>query len=79
MLLSCLIRKKGCNVEVDPPLQHSKSTSFNKHTFGCTQYVMDTYGNNVKKLGKELEQPKPKRQPKREGQLDFKRRLEPKR
>ena len=35
MHLSYLIRKVGCNVEVDLFLQQSKYTSFDKHTFRC--------------------------------------------
>ena len=35
MNLSYLIKWKRCNVEVDPPLQQSKYTLFDKHTFRC--------------------------------------------
>ena len=59
MHLSYLIGKVGCNVEVGPHLQQSKYTSFDKHTFGHMQYIMDAHDNYVKKLGKE-----PKRQSK---------------
>ena len=62
MHLSYLIRKVGCKVEVDLPLQQSKYTSFDKHTLGHMQYIMNGHGNYEKKLGRALEQPKPKRQ-----------------
>ena len=58
--LSYLIRKIGCNVYVDPSFHQSKYSSFNKHAFGCIQYIKDAQGNYVKKSGKELEQPKPR-------------------
>ena len=48
----------GYNVDVDPPLYQSKYTSFDKHTSGRMQYIRNTQGNYVKKLGKETEQPK---------------------
>ena len=55
MHLSYLIQKMGCNVEIDPSFHQSKYTSFDKHTFGCMQYIEDAQGNYVKKSGKELE------------------------
>ena len=57
MHLSYIIMKARCNVTVNPPLQLSKYTSFDKYTFRRMQYVMDTQRNYVKKLGRALEQP----------------------
>ena len=57
MHLSYLIRRKRCNIDVDPLLQQSKYTSFDKNTFGRMQYIMDAQGNYVKKLDNELELP----------------------
>ena len=57
MHLSYIIRGAGCNVEVDLPLQQSKYTSFDKHTFRHRQYIMDAHDNYVKKPGKVPKQP----------------------
>lgn len=38
---------------MDPPLQQSKYTTFDKHIFGSMQYIKDAEGNYVKKLSKE--------------------------
>ena len=60
MHLTYLIRKMGCNVNVDLLLYQSKYTSFDKHNFGRMQYIKDAQGNYVKKLDKELEPEEPK-------------------
>ena len=68
MHLSHIIRKEGCNVDVDPPLQQSKYTSFDKHTLRHMQYVMDAQDNYVKKPEKGPEQPELKRRDEPDGQ-----------
>ena len=52
MHINHIIRNVGCNVIVDPLLQMSKYTSFDKNTFGQMHYVMDIHGNYVKKPGR---------------------------
>ena len=47
MHLSYLIRKMGCNVDMDSPLHQSKYTTFDKHTFSLMQYIKDGHGNYV--------------------------------
>ena len=64
MHLSYLIQKIRCNVDVDPPLQQPKYTSFDNHTLRHMQYIMDAQGNWVKKLDKKPEQSELERQPK---------------
>ena len=56
MHLSYIMVRAGCNLSADPPLQRSKYTSFDKHTFKRMHYVMDIHNNYVKKLGRNSEQ-----------------------
>ena len=66
MYLSYLIRRAGCNVLVVLSFQRSKYVSFDKHTLGRMQYIMDAQGNYVKNLRRAPKQPEAKGQP--EGQ-----------
>ena len=56
MHLSHIIRRAGCDVTIDLPLLQSKYTCFDKHTLGRMYYVMDIYGNYVKKPRRALKQ-----------------------
>ena len=57
MHLSYIMVRAGYNLSADPPLQRSKYTCFDKHTFRRMHYVMDTHGNYVKKPRRNLKQP----------------------
>ena len=56
MHFSYMMIKARCNVSVDPPVQRSKYTCFDKHTFGCMHYIMDIRDNYVKKSRKNSQQ-----------------------
>ena len=60
MHLSYIMIRAGCNVSVNPPLQRSKYTCFDKHMFGRMHYVINIRGNYVKKLGRNPKQLEPR-------------------